>query len=506
MIPLDSRLRVPAQAAADRSRPGWFLLSAAVHGSLLGFVALGSRPAAPVRRPVYESLIRPNEKRIIWYRKPPDIAPAARISDEKDPQGEVKSNTTKIALSTQPRSSRQLILHSAPQIKIEQDLQAPDLVAIAAPPPPKPRKVFVAPPAAAPPRPPDPVLQEPELQLTWTDPSGAERSLSLLRQRRFIPPPARERPKLPTPVMLDAPVDTALGTTAPPAGLPGLATSSKPPPKSFTPPSGRKSSGSGSGAGGVSLEAPPSLQAGASVDAAIVGLNPADHLSGPIPPGSRPGQFSAAPTVGKTATGEVNGAGGIVVPGLMIKEGKREPVNPVAPPLPAVAGSRILLYDDMIPIALRPTLSAPLRPASRTIPRALEARFQGRVVYAVVIPAPNLPAYTGDWIMWFAARAQISGESLMRAPIPLRKIEPADKFQTPSGDRSEARIQLAAVIRSDGRFDGLAPVRGSAAAFAGAIEDMARWEFRPATSGGSPIEVEVVIEIPFNVAWLSRSP
>jgi hypothetical protein len=37
----------------------------------------------------------------------------------------------------------------------------------------------------------------------------------------------------------------------------------------------------------------------------------------------------------------------------------------------------------------------------------------------------------------------------------------------------------------------------------GAIEDLKRWEFRPATRDGSPVEVEAVIEIPFCLASLA---
>ena len=129
-------------------------------------------------------------------------------------------------------------------------------------------------------------------------------------------------------------------------------------------------------------------------------------------------------------------------------------------------------------------------------------------MYAVVIPAPNLPAYTGDWIVWFALQEQRPGQvPLMRAPLPFRKTEPLDISHASSGDRSETRVQLAAIIKPNGQFDSITLVRGPVTpASQGAIEDLKRWEFRPAVCDGSAIGVEVVIEIPFSSAWLNGSP
>src|SRR5688572_3767511 len=132
-------------------RPASFILSAVVHGALLAAVAFGPRPSPRVKRPIFESIIRPNEKKIIWYRKLPEIVPTAKIGDQKDPHGKEKSATTTIAASPKPDSSQQLVLHANPKIKLEQDLPAPNMIAIAVPLPPAPVtklvKPFVAPPA-----------------------------------------------------------------------------------------------------------------------------------------------------------------------------------------------------------------------------------------------------------------------------------------------------------------------------------------------------------------------
>lgn len=493
-------------------RPWSFLFSALGHGLVLFLVAAGPHPAPVVRRPIYDSLIRPNEKKIIWYGKLPRITPRNRISDAPKPRGKVKSDSVTIAMSPKPVSSRQIILQAAPQIKLEQDLRAPNLLALSTQPhlPPAPRrpKAFVPPPARSRPKRTEDALIQPEQIATSIVPNLTD-SLSPLRQKKaFVAPP--RQPKLPIPqsVILEGPPDLAAGTSSVPSGAAGLTPRMKAPVRTFTPPSrGGRSLAQGPGGGGYSLESPPELPAGANLNTAIVGLNPADQLKGLLPEGARPAQFSAAPTVGEAATGDLSGSGGISAPDVFVRQGKKpngSPANPANPGSGALE-ARLVLYEDTIPDAIRPTLSAPLRPASRTIPRSVEYRFNGRVVYTLVIPAPNLPAYSGDWIMWFAERSPKSAEpAVIRAPIPYRKLEPTVK--KPVGDGSEARIQLAGILKPDGRFDLIYLVKSLGAMISqGAIEDLKRWEFRPAMRNGLPIEVDVVIEIPFSSASLLAS-
>ena len=135
----------------DNLRPTSFVLSVCIHVSVVVMLAFGPQPSSGPARPIYDSVIRPNEHKIIWYRKLPEVTPTKRLSDAAQPQGAIKSPRTMLAMSKQPTSSRQLVLQAAPQIKLEQDIQAPNLIAMVAPPPPpaiKAPKRFVAPPAA----------------------------------------------------------------------------------------------------------------------------------------------------------------------------------------------------------------------------------------------------------------------------------------------------------------------------------------------------------------------
>jgi hypothetical protein len=236
----------------------------------------------------------------------------------------------------------------------------------------------------------------------------------------------------------------------------------------------------------------PTTTAGnAQVDIAIAGLHPADKLNGPLPTGARPGEFSRAPLVGETATGEVKG--GLWVPDLSIREDRTKVEPPHVDP-----NRKTVLYAEKVRSIPVTTLSVPLRPASRTIPQQIDTRFQGRLVYTMVVPIENLPDYSGDWILWFAERDQKPGNSpLMRAPIPLRKVEPVETLLP--GARTEFRVQIAALIRKDGKVDGISLLRNANSAFAQAvIQDVGSWEFKPATRDGTPVDVDVILEIPFS--------
>jgi hypothetical protein len=115
-----------------------------------------------------------------------------------------------------------------------------------------------------------------------------------------------------------------------------------------------------------------------------------------------------------------------------------------------------------------------------------------------VVPIENLPDYSGDWILWFAEQDQKPGNApLMRAPVPLRKLEPVETLLP--GGRTEFRIQIGAVIRKDGTIDAIALLRNAGPAFAQAvIQDVGSWEFKPATRDGAPVDVDVILEIPFS--------
>jgi Gram-negative bacterial TonB protein C-terminal len=121
-------------------------------------------------------------------------------------------------------------------------------------------------------------------------------------------------------------------------------------------------------------------------------------------------------------------------------------------------------------------------------------------VYTMVIPIENLAEYSSDWIIWFAERESKSGsgELNVRAPVPLRKFESVEPVAP--GARTELRVQIAAVISKEGKLEVRALLRNLAPALESEVlRDIQSWEFKPATQDGVPVDIDVVIEIPFSL-------
>src|ERR1019366_10013675 len=129
--------------------------------------------------------------------------------------------------------------------------------------------------------------------------------------------------------------------------------------------------------------------------------------------------------------------------GAALAEDRNKPKLPqVAPAMPEVPpGMKAVLYSEKVRLGMPSTFAAPLRPGARSLPRAVELRFQGRVVFTFVLPIENFPSYTGDWILWYAERAQDPSTSpaAVKAPIPYRKLEAVG--QPTLAGKNEARIQ-----------------------------------------------------------------
>jgi hypothetical protein len=487
----------PARSALARGyriQPTSFILSIVFHVVVVTGLLL--MPHADSKnqaryKPIYDDLIRPQEKKIVWYTPPkkalPEVSAQERIGTFPTPRAPEKSAVAIIATAPKPQSVKQFIWQPVPKVEIHQDLPAPNLIARAAmsipapPPPPEPKPKVD--------KPDMPGVKSPQANISPPTPKGdvtkAEQNTQPVEipkpPKAFIPPPPAQRVSravLPVPTA-DVPLPDASVTGTPTAraalpdgiGAPAFSKGAPPPP---TAPPG------------------PSNQAGnGKVDIAVVGLHPNDK--GAVPDGSRPGQFAQAPTVGEIATGEVKG--GIGVPNLTIHDDR----NP-APPPHVDPPRKVIMYADRLRSLPMSTLSVPLHPASRTIPASIEGRFQGRNVYTMVIPIENLPEYSTDWIVWFSERDSKPGAEVlnMRAPVPLRKFESVDPV--PPGARTELRVQLAGVITKDGKLEVRALLRNLTPALESAVlRDVESWEFKPATRDGAPVDIDVVLEIPFSL-------
>jgi hypothetical protein len=476
-----------------RVRPSSFVLSILFHAVVVGGLLLLPRTDSEERahkRPIYEELIQPEAKKIVWYTVPkklPEVSAQERIGTFPKPRAAEKAEVAIIATAPKPKSVKQFIWQPVPKIEIRQDLPAPNLIARAAmaipapPPPPEPKPRID--------KPDTPGVKSPQPNISPPAPNGDVNKAQQIQaqpvevpkpRKAFVPPPPSQQPP-----RLVIPVQTA-DVPLPDASITGAAMA-------------RAALPDGIGAPAFSKGAPPPPNAplgpanaagNGKLDIAVVGLHPNDK--GQVPDGSRPGQFSQAPTVGELATGEVTG--GVGVPNLTIRDDRAAVPPPhVDPP------RKIVLYADRLRSLPVATLSVPLRPASRTIPVRVEARFLGRDVYTMVIPIENIAGYTDDWIVWFAEREQKPGGSpSVRGPVPLRKFESVEPV--PPGARTEIRVQIQAVINKEGKFDRISPLKELSSALENAIvRDLKSWEFKPATRDGVPVDIDVVLEIPFSL-------
>ncbi|MCZ6750856.1 MAG: energy transducer TonB, partial [Acidobacteria bacterium] len=125
-------------------------------------------------------------------------------------------------------------------------------------------------------------------------------------------------------------------------------------------------------------------------------------------------------------------------------------------------------------------------------------------VHTVTINMPNLTSGSGSWVLRFA---ELNGDGVWReedegdlsAPVALRKVDP--KY-APSAvrDRVEGTVLLAAHILRDGTVSNIEVLNTLDPRLDGsAMDALTRWEFQPATKNGIPIDLEVLIQIPFRL-------
>jgi TonB family protein len=549
-------------AAYPGPRPAPVFASVIVHMALLAVVAFSPPPA---RKPpsAYMREIAPHEKKLVWYKfneKLPEVSPPKQAALPRPPRAIVKHpSQTIVAKSSRPKPASQMILAPGPELKVEQDLKAPNLMAFEAPKPPEPApppKLFMPPPE--PPRPTEqPVLEAgPALPVTG-DPKPLEQiPAPRVPLKPFVPPPqvakqtedprlqpgevrvvpapldlnplaklplpARPQPKAfmppvqtarrtgPSPALSDAPV---LSPQAPNtkllAGLPAQGSlPARPQPRIFMPPSRSAAAPSKSPAPALQADGAPA----SNISAAVVGLNPTNTMP-VVPQGSRPAQFSAAPKIEPKGdgSGSVTSAS-IKMEDLMISGGgiKKESL----PKESIVALTRVdptskenLLAASRAPIG-RPAPLVPPKPMTGSpvrVSAAPDKRLDGRVVYTVAINMPNVTSYSGSWILWYAERQASPGEPRqVLPPEPLRKVDPIYDLSAVD-DRVEGKVQLSAIIHKDGFVYGINVVRGVDPRLDNnAVQALRKWEFTPASIDGDPVDVDIVIEIPFRLRPLNK--
>jgi len=262
-------------------------------------------------------------------------------------------------------------------------------------------------------------------------------------------------------------------------------------------------------------------------------LNPAD-VRGPveIPAGNRSGDFHASPggkadapgtpnvagnpgatgsgAGGGKGPGSGNGGTGTAPPGISV--GAAPPGAPVA----AIAGTpggkspsdaQKEENKRLIAAAMRPNIpSSVSRPPAATAPpeksdvepESIERMVFGtKKFYSLILNMPNLTSASGSWIIRFAELKESDNKVAITAPVATSKYDPAYPADA-LRDNAEGIVKLYAIIHADGTVSGIKLLNGVDPRLdEAAAKALARWQFRPGTKNGDPIDLEAVVLIPF---------
>ena len=516
-----------------------FAISGTLHAGVLAWVALGSAARLPAPAlSLYDSEIRPNEKRLVWYdfrQRLPEVAPAAAQQAPRPARALVKLEQTIVAGAREDRQRPQLIWMPAPDVEPGRPVPLPNVLELTAGA--RPVRRFVEPPA---PRLPDVRVLLPDAPRTSAP--EAERlpfalALPKLQPRAFVPPAEKRRdltavvapeaPKIPADMRSSAapftgalpkpqprtfvpPADPRRLTAAPviapqapsiaadvrSAAAPFTVALPKPQPRAFIPPPDAHRHP----ATPLAPET-PDLAAGAApaqASLAIVGLDPANTLAVPAPPGSRQAGFSGGPEPRPSGGDAGASKAMIVVPGLLARGGDADSRPTLVAAIPPSTRERLAASAYIVPRPADP----PSETRATRAESAPDPLLEGRAVYVLAIQMPNVTSYMGSWIVWFAERGPAASGSApeIRPPLPLHVVHPK-YIAAAAYERIEGKVRLAAVIRKDGRVDGVTLLRHLDDRLDRSAEEaLAQWEFEPAFRAGRAVEVDAVFEIPFTLA------
>jgi TonB family protein len=476
-----------------------------VHAVVIFLAVNLQQGAIPPRNPSeYRQIFEGKDSKIVWYRFPkdlPSVTPARKRLDDRPLRAESKAAQPVVSSPKNAPKRTQMVWTPAPELAPPPIVESPNILALKLPEMPRPApKQFVAPPAPPP-------TNTAKAQLAADAPLlDAHRAQAPDMPQLRLPPKAYIAP--PPPVRISvarviAPVDAPLlpAGIEPNPGAPPIA-SPKLPPRPFTaPPSGSGSVPSKSAA--IDSPPPPDIQAGArDINVAVVGLNPLDKPA-PLPTMPSRAEFSAGPQ--PRASGAVaEGAGGLSVPDLFVRGARTTRPDLIAEAYASPTSSESVRAamrrsDPVTTVHVDPSVPSRGDPARE--PAVFDGRFTGREVFMMAIQMPNLTSYSGSWLMWYSIRtAREADLAPLSAPVPHRKVDPK-YVATAVEERVEGRVQLACVIDSAGKVSAIELVRGLDDRLnQSAREALAKWEFYPARRSGVPVDVDVLVEIPFRLA------
>lgn len=195
--------------------------------------------------------------------------------------------------------------------------------------------------------------------------------------------------------------------------------------------------------------------------------------------------------------------------GLLILHDSNAPAAPLRPapkveaPLPRIAPVTAESVRSLTP--RRPT-RASVSPR-RVVRHDLAHRILGPWrIHTLLMNMPNLTSSTGSWVLNFAdpLPLRLRKDKAIIAPLPVHSVDP----EYPPEQKEEGvqgKVVLFAVIGRDGTVSKVRVVKSldpvldhnAEAAFS-------QWKFEPALLDDKPIELRVIVTVPFNFSATSR--
>ncbi len=457
----------------------------------------------------YRQAIAGKESKLVWYqfnKALPDINPLQAEAQPKPVRAEVQAQQQIVAAPKNAPKRAQIVFVDAPVLPEIAPLESPNVLALKMPAIKPPVKAFVPPDIVK------PELAKVELppdapKIAAQTPSAVALPVSAKIVTRFVPPPTRVPEKLTE--VAPAPETPTIAAAVKP-NAPPLDYALKLPPRPFTAPLAKQTAEKQ-----IAVETPPAMALNADalmakdLNLAVVGLKPVDKLA-PVPTASSPGQFSAGPVIRPEGANSAGDGKGLSVPDLFVSGAVGGKPDLIAQTFAAPTSSTTLRE------AMRTASAAPgtaARAATPTPPRASpsgaiqvsgapDPRFNGRETYMMAIQMPNLTSYSGSWLMWYADRTRPEAARAtepVAPPVAWRKVDPKYVASAVT-DRIQGKVRLACVIGTDGRVSTIELVSGLDDRLNQSAEEaLAKWEFTPATRHGEPVEVDVLVEIPFKL-------
>ena len=262
---------------------------------------------------------------------------------------------------------------------------------------------------------------------------------------------------------------------------------------------------------------PPDINPVALKNLVAIGITPAPPKENvKVPEGNRSGEFAASMDASRERAPKVismpdvpnsdfsQELAKIRVPDLTIPgNGRALPPAPapvvMTPPEPTRSASPVTRQPNLRDLMAKATQPPSLPTMTRGI--QTDPFFGPRRVFTTSINMPNLTSGSGSWVLRFAELNADggAGNEEISSPEAIRKVDPQ---YVPSAvrDRVEGTVTLVAHILRDGSVKDVKVLSSVDPRLdASAAAAFVNWEFRPARKHGQPVDLEVIVQIPFRL-------